>query len=156
MVQEVQTKRSPLVVTIIRKFSKAIQVRERRLSGRKHHVMHKQGENESLHNFIKCFKYETLQIGVTSKEVLLMATHAEIRRSTSMWEKNSRKPRHSTKAFYERASGYVRIEETGYTEQTQRISASNYDKKRRAQGYHQPAKWQKELSFTAKASLVHT
>lgn len=44
-----------------------------------------------------------------------MAAYAGIRRGTSVWEKKIRKPCHNMKAFYERGSDYIRMEEASFT-----------------------------------------
>lgn len=66
-----------------------------------------QCDSESLPNFIKWFKFEAMRISVTNDD----GSEFQIKKILCFWEKNGRNPCKSMKEIYERAGGYIRVEE---------------------------------------------
>lgn len=114
----------------------------------------KQSENESLHNFIKSFKSEALQIGMTCEEALLIAAYAGIR-NTILWDKDNRKSCYSMKTFYERASGYIKKKKSGPQSylHLRELLLSQW-KKRGQKDTHPSAMRHREINFAAKTFLT--
>lgn len=59
------------------------------------------------------------------------------------------------KVIYERAIGYMRMEEAGSTEQIQN-STPSYDRKKEAEWYHPSAQRGNEVNYVTETPLTHT